>query len=95
MIDKKSYLQKSADKLQQWDTDINELKAKADKAKIESRTELINQIDELRKKKQTVQDKLKQLQTAGDGAWDDIRTGFERSWTELKGAYEKASAQFK
>ncbi|MBN2011042.1 hypothetical protein JW960_16965 [candidate division KSB1 bacterium] len=95
MIDKKSYLQKSADKLQQWDADIDELKAKAAKAKAESKAEVAHQLDELQAKKENLQHMLKQLQTAGDGAWDDIRTGFERSWTELKGAYEKASAQFK
>jgi hypothetical protein len=34
MEDKKSYLQKLANQLQQWDAEINELKMKADKAKI-------------------------------------------------------------
>jgi uncharacterized coiled-coil DUF342 family protein len=95
MEDKKSYLQKMADQLKQWDAKIDELKAKADKTKAESREEFLKQIDILRAKKKSVQDKLKQLQEAGDGAWDEMKTGLERSWTEFKGAFSNASAKFK
>ncbi len=95
MEDKKSYLQKMADQLRQWDVEIDELKAKTDKAKTESRRELLEQIDELRAKKEAAQDRVKQLWEAGDDAWDDMKTGLEKSWTELKGAFSKASAKFK
>jgi chromosome segregation ATPase len=95
MEDKKSYLQKMADQLKQWDTQIDELKAKAIKAKAGSRTELFSQIDELRVKKETAQDKLKQLRKAGDGSWDGMKAGLERSWKEFKGAFSNASAKFK
>jgi len=95
MEDKKSYLQKMADQLKQWDTEIDELKAKAIKAKAGSRTELLGQIDKLRAKKETAQDKLKQLQAAGDGSWDEMKAGLERSWKEFKGAFSNASAKIK
>ncbi|MEJ2544078.1 MAG: hypothetical protein P8Y99_08415 [Calditrichaceae bacterium] len=95
MEDKKSYLQKMADQLKQWDAKIDELKAKAALAKAESRAELLSHIDLLRAKKKPVQDKLKQLQEAGDGAWDEMKTGLERSWTEFKNAFSNASAKFK
>ena len=95
MQDKKSYLQKLADQLHQWDAELDELKARADKAKAESKTKLLNEIDELRVKKETAQSKLKQLQEAGDEAWDDVKVGVERSWAELKGAFSKASAKLK
>jgi DNA mismatch repair ATPase MutS len=95
MEDKKSYLQRMADQLKQWDIEIDELKAKAVKAKADSRIELNNQIDELRAKKKTAQEKLTQLQEAGDGAWGEMKAGLERSWTEFKGAFSKASEKFK
>jgi hypothetical protein len=95
MDDKKSYLQKMTDQLKQWDIKIAELKGKADKTEAESRAEFLSQIDVLHGKKKSVQDKLKQLQEAGDGAWDEMKNGLERSWTEFKGAFTKASAKFK
>jgi len=93
--DKKSYLQKQADQLRKWDAEIDELKAKAGKAKAGSRSKLLEQIAELRAKKEAAQDKLKQLQEAGDSAWDDMKKGLEKSWTELKDGFSKAYERFK
>ena len=95
MEDKKSYLQKIADQLKQWDHEINELKAKTITAKDGSKAEILKQIEELRLKKRTAQDKLIQLREAGDEAWDTMRSGLERSLSEFKGAFSKAVAKFK
>jgi len=40
-------------------------------------------------------DKLKQLRAAGDGTWDDMKAGLERSWREFKDAFSNASVKFK
>jgi hypothetical protein len=95
MEDKKSYLQKIADQLKQWDREIDELKAKTVTAKAGSKTEILKQIDELGLKKKTAQGKLNQLQEAGDGAWDTMKAGLERSLSEFKGAFSDAAAKFK
>ncbi|MDZ7290157.1 MAG: coiled coil domain-containing protein [candidate division KSB1 bacterium] len=93
MEDKKSYLQKLAAQLREWDTEIEELKVKAEKVTAEAHTEILRQIEELRAKKEVVQNKLQQLQEVGDDAWEDIKVGVERSWTELKGAFRSAFAK--
>jgi hypothetical protein len=95
MEDKKSYLQKMADQLKQWDREIDELKVKTVAAKAESKTEILKQIDELRLKKKTAQEKLKQLREAGDGAWDMMKAGLERSSSEFRSAFSNAAAKFK
>jgi hypothetical protein len=94
MEDKKSYLEKLAAQLQQWDKDIDALKIKADKAKAEAKIEILKQIDELRAQKQTAQSRLTELQAAGDEAWDELKAGAEKSWTELKGAFKTALSKF-
>lgn len=94
MEDKNSYLQKLATQLQQWDTEIDQLKVKADKAKAGAKTELLKQIDELRAQKQTAQSRLAELQAAGDEAWDEIKAGVDKSWTSLKGAFKSAMSKF-
>ncbi|MFZ0390206.1 MAG: coiled coil domain-containing protein [Calditrichia bacterium] len=95
MEDQKSYLQKMADQLKQWDAEIDDMKEKADKAQDESSTELRNQIDELQAKKKAAEEKLKQLQEAGGGALNEMKAGLERSWKEFKGAFSNASGKFK
>lgn len=95
MENKKSYLQKLADQLHQRDVELDELKARAGKAQAGTKTALLNEIDELRLKKETAKLKLKQLQEAGDGAWDEVKAGVEKSWTELTGAFSNAFTKFK
>ena len=94
MQDKKSYLEMLADQLREWDTEIDELKVQAHLAKADAKDEFAKQIEELRVKKEAAQGKLQQLQEAGDEAWDDIKAGVEKSWTEMKGAFRSAIAKF-
>ncbi len=94
MQDKKSYLQMLAGQLQEWETELDGLKVKVHLAKADAQDELQKQIEELRSKKEMAQGKLKQLQEAGDEAWDDIKAGVEKSWTELRGAFSSAISKF-
>jgi DNA repair exonuclease SbcCD ATPase subunit len=94
MEDKKFYLQNLADQFHQWDVEIDELNARAGKAKAEAKTEHLNQIDDLRAKKEAAQNQMKQLQAAGDDAWDEMKAGVEKSWAELTGAFASAFAKF-
>jgi DNA repair exonuclease SbcCD ATPase subunit len=94
MEDKKSYLQNLADQLNQWDVEIDELNGRAGRAKAEARTEHLNEIEGLRAKKEAAQSQMKQLQAAGDDAWDDMKAGVEKSWTELTDAFASAFAKF-
>jgi hypothetical protein len=94
MEDKQSFLQKLATQLQEWDTEIDELKVKAHLAKADAKDELNKQIEDLRVKKEAAQVKLKQLQEVGDEAWDELKAGAEKSWTELRGAFRSAMSKF-
>lgn len=95
MENKKSYLQRLAEQLQEWDTEIDELKLKAHLAKADAKDELQKQLEELRVKRETAQSKLKLLQESSDDAWDDVKEGVEKSWKELKGAFASAISKFK
>jgi hypothetical protein len=94
MEDKKSYLQNLVDQLHQWDVEIDELSARAGKAKAEAKTEHLNGKNDLRAKKEAAQSQMKQLQAARDDAWDDMKAGVEKSWMELTGAFASAFAKF-
>ncbi|MCI0556010.1 MAG: coiled coil domain-containing protein [Anaerolineae bacterium] len=94
MEDKKSYLQNLTDQLHQWDVEIDELNARAGKTNAEARTEHLNEIEDLRAKKDAAQSQMKQLQAAGDDKWNDMKAGVEKSWTELTDAFASAFAKF-
>ena len=95
MEDKKSYLQKLAQQLQDWDGEMEALKLKADEAKSGARAEFQKQLEELRAKRDTAQKKFQELQEAGDEAWDEIKAGLEKSWGEMRTSFRSAVNKFK
>ena len=95
MGNKKYYLHQLADQLNQWGIEIDEMKAKAVKTKSGSRTEILNQIDELRVMRENAQDKLKKFQETGESAWDEMKADLKKSCSEFKGAYSKTLAKLK
>lgn len=95
MNHKESYLQISAQQLKEWDAEIVKLKAKADKADTHAKFRLFEHIDELHGRLGTAREKLKQLDAAGDGAWEDLKAGVDKSWYDLRGAFIVASLRFR
>ena len=65
---KDQYVQKLHAKLDEWNAEIDKLKAKADQAEAESRIKYQNQIKNLQGKRGEVEKKLSELQKAGAGA---------------------------
>jgi peptidoglycan hydrolase CwlO-like protein len=58
MADKDAYVQKLHAKLDEWNAEIDKLKAKADKAEADSRVEYQKQIENLKQKREKAQKSL-------------------------------------
>jgi chromosome segregation ATPase len=96
MKDKRKAYEKKLDaQLNELNAQIELLKAKADKAKVEAKIDYYKTLEALQHKQNDVREKLKELKTAGDEAWEDIKTGAEKAWAEVKTAYHDASSRFK
>ncbi|MFO7459256.1 MAG: hypothetical protein R6X07_01420 [Desulfatiglandales bacterium] len=89
-----AYVQKLKAKMAEWNAEIDKLHAKADLAKAEAKIEYHEQIEDLRAKRKEVEDKIAELQQAGEGAWEDLKQGLENSWEILKATYAKAKSRF-
>ena len=92
---RKAYEEKIDAQLNEWNAQIDLLKAKADKAKAETKIKYYNAIEALQHKQSEAKTKLHELKTAGDGAWADLKTGAERVWDETKSAFNDAISKFK
>jgi hypothetical protein len=89
-----AYVGKLKAQLDEWNTDIDKLAAKAALAEAKARIEYQNQLDDLRAKRDDVRDKLLAVQQAGEGAWEDLKEGLENSWEILKMSFNKAKTEF-
>jgi hypothetical protein len=95
MENKEAYREKLEAQMREWSAKIDLLKARADQAEAEAKIEYRNRIEDLRKKREVLQEKLSELQKASDAAWKDIKTGAERAAADLRDALQSAFSKFK
>lgn len=95
MSNREAYEQKLRAKLDEWQAEIDKLRAKARGAEADARIEREKEAERLEAKREEMRDKLKELREAGDDAWDDLRDGAERAWKSFSDSFEKARDRFK
>jgi hypothetical protein len=95
MDKRKAYQEKLDAQLQEWNAQIDLLRAKADKAGAEAKIEYYKMIESLQRKQDGIRTKLQELKGASDEAWEDLKSGAEKAWAEVKAAFDVASSRFK
>lgn len=92
---KEEYRNKFEAQLREWKARIDLLEAKADKVKAELKIDYQQEMETLRRKKEALQARLKDLQEAGEGTWESMKGGVEKAASELKSAVERVISKFK
>ena len=92
---RKAYEEKLDAQLKEWSAQIALLKARAAKATSEVKIEYNKTIEALQLKQDEVRAKLRELKSAGDDAWEDVKAGAEKAWAEVKTAFHSAGSKFK
>jgi predicted RNase H-like nuclease (RuvC/YqgF family) len=92
--EREAYVQKLRAKVDEWNAEMDRLAAKADQAEAEAKIDYHRRLEALRAKRREIEDKLAQLQQAGEGSWEDLKQGLENSWEILKKSFAKAKSDF-
>ena len=95
MEEKKTYLKKMAEQLEQLDTKIVELKAKAAKAGKEATAEIDKRVAELTAKQQEARQKFQELKEAGAEKWESLKGRAEKARDGVEGALTKIISKLK
>src|SRR5690606_39158565 len=90
--DRKSYQQKTEERLRRLGARIDELLKEVE---VRAREEYRRLSETLPHKLKKAQEELERLKAAGDEAWSEFRPGLERAWTDVKDAWEKGSERFR
>lgn len=94
-MDKKEFIEKMEAQLKVWDAELQKLSAKAEKARIEAKAEIREQIRNLEAKRSEARTKLDELRGKSEVAWLDLKDGVEKAWKELKTGIDKAIEKFR
>ena len=95
MEEKKTYLRKMAERLEQLDAKVAELKAKAAKTGEATKAEIDKKAADLTAKQQEFRQRLQELKEAGTGKWDSLKAKAEKAQHNLEEAVAKIVAKFK
>jgi hypothetical protein len=84
------YQKKIEAQIHAWETRLERLKAKADKAGAGARKELHKQVEELRALQAPAKKYLEQLRATSGRAWSEVIGEVEEGWMKLNVAIETA-----
>ena len=93
-MEKEKLLEMLKDEMGQWRTRLDELKVQASLGQSELKDILRPEIERIEEELVKVEGKMKELQSASEGALDEFRHGAERALKVMKESFEKASSHF-
>ena len=93
MSNKDEYVRKMQAKLNEWNYEIDTLTAKAEKVAVDVKNECNEQIELLKARQATARQKIEELHKAGEGAWEDMKSGIELAWTAIGEAIVSARSR--
>jgi hypothetical protein len=91
---KQAYQEKLEAQIKEWSAKLTELKAKADKTSADAKTQMYQQIDQLRARKEAAQQKLTEIKAASADSWEALKAGSEKTLDELKKTWESMKSKF-
>jgi DNA repair ATPase RecN len=94
-MSREAFIQKLKEKIDEWNADLEKLQARAEQASGEARIKYQQQIEDLHRKRAVMEEKMTQLRSAGEGAWQDVKTGAEIAWGSMSEALSSAMQRFK
>ena len=77
--------------LAEWKADLDVLKAKARRTEGDAKVNYDKVIDALEQKHDEAGKLLRELQSASDEAWENVKTGTEKVWLEIKSQFQSSS----
>lgn len=89
--DRKVYESKLDAQLARWKVHIDALKNKAGRAGVHTKIKYDQSIDALEGKQEEATLHLRKLKIASDDAWEDVKNGTDKVWSELKNMLQDLS----
>jgi len=92
---KKEQIQNAlAAKVEDYEQKLQELQDQGEKLTAEGKDAFNDQVAELQKKKEALEQKVRELQSSSGKAWEDLKAGIDAAAEDLDRALDEAISQF-
>ncbi len=95
MATKDEYIAMFKRQLDEWESELEELKARAETVAEAGKARLQQQIDELQAKWEDGRSKIGEWVDSADDLWDDVKDEAEEKWTALKDTVQDSVKRIK
>lgn len=95
MSSRDEYVRKMQAKLDEWNSEIDKLTARANEVRADVKSDYYEQIATLKIKQTAARQKIEELQHAGENAWEDVKSGIDLALTAMGEAIDSARSRFK
>ena len=92
---KQAYRDKAEANLREWSAKVDQLLAKADKARAEGRIELYDRLENLRDRREVARQRLAKLKSSGADAWEQVKDGMSQALHDLEEAATTLQRRFR
>jgi DNA repair exonuclease SbcCD ATPase subunit len=89
-----AFREQTETRLTEYKKEIDQMQAKAEKLGGDAKAKAGQQLTALRQKREEVSEKLKELSSSGENAWEQLKTGIDVAMEDLGSTNKKAAAEF-
>jgi len=94
MSSKDAYEKKMDAQLEQWQAEIDKLKAQSKEQSADAEIEYSKKMDELQAQKEATKSKLSEMKKSGEETWEDFKDRLEKSADDLSAGINAAKSRF-
>jgi len=94
MSNKDAYEKKMEAKIEEWQAEIDRLKAKSKQQTADSEIDFNEKVEKLEQKQETARSDLENIKNSSSDAWEDLKAGAEKAANDLDDAIKSAKKQF-
>lgn len=91
---KELYQKKIQEKMEQYSQNLMELQTKMIMLNEQAKANLVEEMENLNRKKEEVAEKVRKIQAASGEAYEDLKNGLDRSLEEMDTAIDEAMSRF-
>ncbi len=95
MSERKDYIDKMAQQLKAWDDEIVKFQEKASQVNENVRQKYKDEISRLKERRQQLQFHMDELKRSSDIVWTELKSGLEKSWSDIRTAYDNIRVRLK